>query len=85
MPQPTRWPYNKYRAITPSDTVDIPVTDGPVLAVYVGTAGNIAAVQSDGTVVTFVGAQAGDVLPITCKRVNSTNTTASNLVALYSA
>ena len=67
-------------AITPSDSTDFAqVTRG----VYVGGAGDVAAVMSDGTVVTFVGALAGSVLPIRAKRVNSTNTTATSLVGLY--
>lgn len=67
-------------AITPSDVTDL--TD-VCRGVYVGGPGNIAAVMLTGEVVTFVGAVAGSVIPVRVKRVNSTNTTATNLVALY--
>lgn len=67
-------------AITPSDSTDFAyVTRG----IYVGGAGNIAAVMKDGSVVTFSGAAAGTVLPLRVSRVNSTNTTATNLVGMY--
>ena len=68
-------------AVTPSDTVDI---NGGQLTrgVYVGGNGNISAVIG-GTAVVFVGALAGSILPIRCSRINSTNTTSANLVALF--
>ena len=68
-------------AITPSDSAEI---NGGQLTrgIYVGTAGNIVAVIGDNPI-TFVGAVAGSVLPIRCSRVNSTSTTASDLVALF--
>ena len=69
-----------YETITPSDSTDL---DDLARAIYVGGAGNIAAVQHDGTVVNFIGAVAGTVLPIAVRRINSTNTTATNLVALH--
>ena len=67
-------------AITPSDVTDL--TD-VCRGVYVGGAGNVAAVMLTGEVVTFVGATAGTTIPIRVKRINSTNTTATGLVALY--
>jgi hypothetical protein len=39
--------------------------------------------MASGQTVTFVGVAAGSVLPIRVARVNSTNTTATNIVALY--
>ena len=70
-----------FAAVTPSDTVAI--SGGPARALYVGTAGNVVAVTSDGVAVTFTGVQGGSILPIYCLRVNSTSTTASNIVALF--
>jgi len=67
-------------AITPSNSTDF---DYVTRGIYVGGAGNIAAVMLDGSVVTFVGATAGSILPIRVSRVNSTNTTATNLVGIY--
>lgn len=69
-----------YAAVTPSDTVDF---DDLARALYVGGAGNVVAVRHDGTTVTFTGVQAGTVLPIAVRRVNSTSTTATSIVALY--
>lgn len=67
-------------AVTPSDTVNF--TGGIARGVYVGGAGNVAVVLRSGTAVTFVGALAGSVIPVQCIRVNSTNTTATSIVAL---
>lgn len=72
-------PAKRAVSITPSDTVNLSdVTRG----IYVGGAGDISLVIA-GTTVLFSGAAAGSVLPIHASRVNSTNTTATNLVALY--
>lgn len=70
-----------YVAITPHDSTDF---DGFVTrGIYVGGAGDVVAVRYDGTAVTFSSAAAGSILPIRARRVNSTSTTATNLVALY--
>ena len=79
-------PYNYAQSITKSDTVDIPMVGqaAPVDAIYVGGAGNFVAVFQNDTTATFVGALAGTILEIGgIKRINSTNTTATNLLALY--
>jgi hypothetical protein len=62
-------------AITPSDA-----TTQRANAVYVGAAGNVAIKTEDGTTVTFVGAQAGTILPVRTMQVLATNTTAGSLV-----
>ena len=77
--------YNYYVAVTLSDSVDIPT--GMTDALWVGTkgaTGTLVAVREDGTTVTFVGIAAGTLLPIAVKRVNTTTTDVSNVVALYS-
>ena len=51
-------------------------------AIYVGVGGDIAVVDSLGTVTTFVGVPQGSILPVECKRVNAVGTTASSLVGL---
>jgi len=72
--------FNQWVAITKSDTVNLEkITD----AVYVGGAGDVAFVSQSDVAVTFSGAVAGSILPVAAKRINSTNTTATNLVALY--
>jgi len=73
-------PADNAGAVTTSDTVDLAVF---TRALYVGTAGNVVAVFAGGNAVTFTGVAAGSILPIRVKRVNATNTTASNIVALY--
>jgi hypothetical protein len=67
-------------AVTPSDTVGF--IQGPCRALYVGVAGNVS-VLSGGADVVFVGVQAGSILPVETARVNSTATTATNIVALF--
>lgn len=72
--------YNKAALISKSDTVDIP--EGLTDAIYVGGAGIVAAVFQDGSV-SNITAVAGTFLPLQVRRVNSTNTTASVMTALY--
>jgi len=72
--------YNVYKAIVPSDTVDLPQ---PCDAVWVGGAGNVAAVMQDNTVTVFTAVGAGVALPVKARRINATLTTATLLTALY--
>jgi hypothetical protein len=72
---------SRYAAVTASDTTDLAA--GPCRALYVGTGGNVVAVTTAGTAVTFSNVPTGTLLPVIARRVNSTSTTASNIVALY--
>ncbi len=81
-----------YEAVTASDTVNFtgpagapsaPGGDVLSIGIWVGVAGNVVAVRDDDTTVIFTGAIAGVVLPIRCKRINSTSTTATDMVALF--
>lgn len=72
--------YNRAVAVTKSDTADFP--DGPCDALYVGGAGIVVAVMPDGTKPQFT-AVAGEIIPVRMKRVDSTTTTATLMVALY--
>jgi hypothetical protein len=74
-------PSTSWFAITKSDTVSFP--GGPVRSIYVGGAGDVAAVTQGGTAVTFSSVPAGTTLPIRAIRINSTLTTATNMVGLY--
>ena len=68
-------------AITPNDATDL--TEA-TRAIFVGGDGNIALdMAGDGTNIVFMGVVAGTILPVRATRVYSTNTTASNLIALY--
>lgn len=71
-------------AVTASDSTDI-VKQGErwPRALWVGGAGNVAIVTPDGVVNTLAGVPAGTLLPIQTRRVNSTNTTATSMVAIY--
>jgi|TARA_R110000737_G_C14507817_1_gene473085 hypothetical protein len=83
--------YNKATVVTKSDTVNF---DGstysasastkaiPANAIFAGGAGVVVAVFEDGSIAPFT-VLAGTVLPLKCIRVNSTNTTATVMNALY--
>ena len=72
--------YNRFAAITPSDTVDIgELTDG----LMAGVTGNVVVVEQNGNATTIKGMTAGQVYPFKIRRVNATSTTATDLVALY--
>lgn len=66
-------------AITTSDSVNF---IHPCRGVYVGGAGDINAVMGSAAVL-FSNVAAGSVLPIEPVRINSTNTTATNLIAMW--
>lgn len=67
-------------AVTPSNSVNLTRT---ARALYIGGAGNVALVTPSGSTVTFVGLLAGSILPVRTVRVNVTNTSATNIVAIY--
>lgn len=68
-------------AVTASDTT---VYTTPSRAVYVGAAGNmVVRMAGQQNNLTFVGIQAGTVLPLCVDMVLSTNTTASSIVLLW--
>jgi hypothetical protein len=73
--------YNYLAAVTPSDTVDLPL--GLTDALYVGGAGALVVVLEGGETVTFAAVPAGTTLRIRIKRVNTTGTAATSIVALY--
>jgi len=93
MPQVQTQPYNRALAVTKSDTVNYdgstysaaPVGSyDPIAAeaIYVGGAGIVVAVFEDGTTAQFT-CVAGQILPIKTIRVNSTTTTATLMLSLY--
>lgn len=73
-------PASAYVAIVKSDTVDF--AEGPARGIYVGVSGDVAVVGLDDVAVVFKAAPVG-ILNVVCRRVNSTATTATNMVALY--
>ena len=66
-------------AVTPSDTGDIRPTRG----LYIGGDGDLKVDMALGSTVTFSGLLAGTILPVQVVRVYSTDTTATNVLALY--
>lgn len=50
---------------------------------YVGTGGNVSVNDAYGTAVIYKNVPDGTILPIQCSRVNSTGTTATDLVVWY--
>jgi hypothetical protein len=64
-------------AVTPHDTNEIEFR-----SLFVGGAGNISLVTLNGNTVAFTGVLAGSILPVQGRKVRSTGTTATNIVAL---
>lgn len=69
----------KFVAVTPSDTNTIGLTS----AIYIGVTGDIALEDSYGNQVIFKNAPQGNTLPFRVVKVLSTNTTATDIVAIY--
>lgn len=68
-------------AVTPHDSTGF--TNGTARGLYVGGAGNVTLLTAAGTTVVFSSVPAGTVLPVSCKRVNSTGTTATLMTAIF--
>jgi hypothetical protein len=76
-------------AVVPSDTANIPSissadgagNNGCVL--YVGVAGDVKVTTAGGDDVVFTGILAGSFIPVQVLKVFSTDTTATNIVALW--
>lgn len=80
MAQTARDPARKAALVTPSDSTVIQSCRG----IWVGGAGDIAVIMSDDdTAVTFVGVQAGTLLPFSVSKVMSTNTDATNICVVW--
>ncbi len=73
------------RAVTPSDSTTLGLTSGAfVRCLYVGTGGNLAVLAADdASAVTLTGIPSGSFVPVHAVKVMFTNTTASNIVAMY--
>jgi hypothetical protein len=74
-------PPSNFAAVTPSDTDQLAVV---ARGIYVGGDGNLVVLGLEDTVaVTFVGLKAGATIVGNIKQVLSTDTTATNLVAMW--
>ena len=67
------------KTVTPNDATDL---TSAAMALYVGTGGNIQVTTVGGTTLTFTNVQGGSYLNVQVKRVWSTSTTASGIIAL---
>lgn len=67
-------------AVTPSNTTDL---TNVTRALYIGGDGDVTVDMPDGSTVLFANAAAGTILPIRVKRVRSTGTAATGIVALF--
>lgn len=73
--------FRKAAAVTKSDSTVVNCE-----GFFVGGAGNVAIIAKDDptdTAVTLTGCLVGTVYPIACKKIMSTNTTATLIVALF--
>jgi len=73
-------PAEGVEAVTPSDATNL---TNNARGLYVGVTGNVSVVTITGDTAVFVGVPAGSIIPLRIKRVNSTSTTATDMVALY--
>jgi hypothetical protein len=76
-------PSDTFVAVTPSDSTLIGTALGDTKGLYIGGGGNVTCIDCTGAAVTFTAVPVGTVLPVRTRRVNSTNTTATNIVALF--
>ena len=73
-------PGTRAAAVTPNDSADLANVSR---ALYIGGSGDIKVTTSGGDTVTLVGVVAGSVIPLRVARVFATDTTASDIVALW--
>lgn len=75
--------------VTPNDSANITIGGSTIdgldngVCPYVGTTGNIKVTMVSGQIVTFTNVQGGTFMPIQIKKIFSTDTTASDFVAVY--
>ncbi len=73
--------YENAVVVSKSDSAD--VTGSPYSALYVGVGGDVALdLHGSGEAIVFKNLASGQLLPVKFDRVDSTNTTATNMVAL---
>jgi hypothetical protein len=66
--------------VVPNDSADLATT---ARAIYVGGAGDVKIDTVRGSTVTFRGVLAGYEIPVRTRRVHSTGTTATNMIAMW--
>jgi len=73
-------PVRSAAAVTPNDGTDLSFV---TRFLFVGGAGNLTVTMADGVDCTFTGVAASTTLKVQAKRVKSTGTTATNIVAMW--
>ncbi len=68
-------------AVSPDDSNDL--ADGATKGLYVGVSGNVKVDMANGTTVTFTGLASGIIHPLSVKRIYSTGTTGTSIIAVY--
>jgi len=78
----TEWsPATSSVSVTPSDSEELAYL---TRALYVGVGGNLSVkLRDDSAAVVFVGVAEGTILPLQVKQVMATDTTATNIIALW--
>ena len=64
-------------------SIDIPNTQKRGCCLYIGNSGDVEVIMESGNTAIFAGVATGAFLPILVKQVVTTNTTATNMLALY--
>lgn len=68
-------------SVVPSDSADL--SSGMTRGLYIGGSGDVKVDMADGSTVTFVGLAAGVIHPLRVKRIYTSGTTATNIIAVY--
>lgn len=76
----TAGPANDGLPVTKSDSTDLSQVSR---ALYIGGTGDVTVIMRTGTQLTFSAVPSGALLPISVKRVMSTGTTATNIIAIW--
>lgn len=66
-------------SVTLSDSAEIPVTR----SLFIGVGGNVQVQMADGQTVVFKNTNTGSILPVQVTKVFTTNTTATDIIALF--
>lgn len=74
-------PYTHAEAVTPSDSADF--TGGLCRAIYVGVSGDVAIIMEDDSAGVTLKSMPIGLYALRAKRVKSTGTTATNIIALF--
>jgi hypothetical protein len=79
-------PYNVQLAVQPDDSADLArfTSDQHLTgAIYVGVGGDVVVVTQNNQSQLYKNVPSGTLLTVAARRVNATNTTALNMLALY--